>query len=225
MISDAEILATLSQRRRKLLTSGRNHLGGHGVLFLYFSVRWRSTMNAIRLFIALTLALPVAAFSDTWTGRVISIQSGDRLTVRHDHQKIRIHLTGIEAPQAHQRGFRKSRAQLAKLCLNRRVQVSIDNPGTGFSDGWVACHLRHGFYADAAIHQVDLGWAWMQPNATDPALVGVQNNAQSHCDGFWGEPFSHCTGAPSPTPPPWDDCTHPHTATCHDDHDSDDHHF
>ncbi|MVF23071.1 thermonuclease family protein [Methylocaldum sp. BRCS4] len=181
-------------------------------------------MKPIRLFVALTLALPVAALSDT--GKVISIQSGDRLTVRHGHQKVRIHLTGIEAPQKHQRGFGKSRAKLAKLCRNRRVHVSIDNPGPGFSDGRVACQLRGGFYADAAIYQLDQGWAWMQPNATDPDLVGAQNNAQSRCAGFWGEPFSHCTHAPSPTPPPWDDCNdHPHTATCRDDHEGDDHHF
>jgi endonuclease YncB( thermonuclease family) len=182
-------------------------------------------MKAIRLCIALTLALPAAALSDTWTGKVISIQSGDRLTVRHDHQKVRIHLTGIEAPQAHQDGFSKSRAQLAKLCGNRRVQVSIDNPGTGFSDGRVACHLRHGLYADAAIYQLDRGWAWMQPNATNPDLVGAQNSAQSHCNGFWGEPFAHCTHTPGSTPPTWDDCAQPHTATCHGDHDSDDHDF
>lgn len=139
---------------------------------------------SICLPLAVALSLPEFALAETWSGKIVSFQSGDTLTVKKGKRDVRIHLAGIRAPRKGEAGYRESRRNLAWFCRKRRAVVSAETSGPGVRDGQVACRWEGGS-ADMSRYQLEQGWARLAPGAVDPELVVAQNRAQGACVGLW----------------------------------------
>lgn len=154
------------------------------------------------LWVGLLLMWPLLAASETWQGKVASVEAGDRLTLKSGKKLIKVRLAGIEAPAAGQYGKAKARQSLAGLCLNRKAFADIpDLPAKGPAAGQVGCNWSKKAYADAGFYQVDQGMAWLLASETDPDLVRAQTQAQSQCLGVWAKLLAQCSsGSTGPKP-------------------------
>ncbi|MGZ8216514.1 thermonuclease family protein [Methylomagnum sp.] len=151
------------------------------------------------LCVGLMLALPLAAVAETWSGKVASVQTGDRLTAKRGKSLVKVRLAGIEAPQLQKRGGKDSRLSLSGLCKsNRKLTVEVTAPPVkGVVTGKVYCNWSGKFYADAGLYQVEQGMAALLASETDPDYVRAQAQAQFKCIGIWAGSGVHC---PSSSP-------------------------
>lgn len=155
-------------------------------------------MNMKWLWVGLLTLWPMLSAAETWSGKVASVETGDRLTLKSGKKLIKIRLAGIEAPAAGQYGNKKSRKSLAELCLNRKATADIPSlPAKGLAVGTLGCNWSKKVYADAGFYQVDQGMAWLLASETDPGLVRTQALAQSRCLGLWASSLPQCSSKPT----------------------------
>lgn len=135
------------------------------------------------IILAISLAGIVESQAETWTGKVLSVQSGDRLTVQRGKGKASLRVAGIEAPAPNKRWGKQSRASLSDMCLRRPASVKRDSPSS--KEASVACQWAKGYYADMSAFQVEQGWAKLAATTTNTDLVKSQLTARHFCRGLW----------------------------------------
>lgn len=148
---------------------------------------WRGWGLALLLVV---VGVPVSA--ETLLGRVVSVQDGDTLTVRVAGQRVKVRLTGIDAPERDQPFGEQSRQSLSRMALNRTASVAvrkIDDYGRTIGVVTVA-----GLNVEA--EQVRRGLAWVyRQYRHDPQLLALEAEAKAARRGLWAE---------ANPKPPWD---------------------
>jgi micrococcal nuclease len=137
---------------------------------------------------AVAFALQVVpASAAELAGRVVSVQSGDALTLLHDAKPLRVRLAEIDAPELRQSFGAQAREALAQLCLEKSAivrQVGRDADGTVV--GRVECD---GVNANEA--QVERGMAWVElkkrESRSPSPLYYLEDSAQRSRTGLWSE--------------------------------------
>jgi endonuclease YncB( thermonuclease family) len=110
----------------------------------------------MRGLLAFTLLVSGTAFADL-TARVVHVHDGDTLTVIDHGKKVRVRLTGIDAPELSQPYGWKALRSLSKLCRGKEatlVERGKDEDGHMLAS--VTCDK-----ADASAEQVKKGLAWV----------------------------------------------------------------
>lgn len=157
-------------------------------------------MNGLWI-VAMLVMWPMLAAAGTWSGKVVTVEAGDRLTVKIGKKLVKVRLAGIETLSTGSRGARASRQYLAELCRNRKAALEAPVlPARGVVTGKVLCNWTKKAYADAGYYQVDQGMARLLASETDPELVRAQARAQSRCVGLWADLLPQC-GTTNPTKP------------------------
>jgi endonuclease YncB( thermonuclease family) len=116
-------------------------------------------------------------------GWVESVADGDTLTIRlQTEEKVRIRLSGIDAPEKGQAHWRQSWQSLVDLCLRRPAEVTIaEFDKYGRAVGKVDCQGK-----DANAEQVRRGLAWVyQAYSHDAVLLALETQARDARLGLW----------------------------------------
>lgn len=127
-------------------------------------------MPDMKNFRILLLPLCLAGLSsfghaESLTGRVASIDAGDRLTLMVENRPYRMGLLGIDAPERTQAFGEKSRSNLGRLAFNREARADCGPPDR---IGQRSCLVRVqpddcrdcGLTQDLGLAQVGEGMAW-----------------------------------------------------------------
>lgn len=148
-------------------------------------------MNGWRLGLVL-MTVSAAPMAETLLGRVTSVADGDTLTVQVAGQPIKVRLAGIDAPERDQPFGTQSRQSLARITLQRMVNVAVRKVDEyGRTVGVVTLG---GLNVEA--EQVRRGWAWVYRQYNrDAQLLALEAEAKAARRGLWVEA--------NPTPP-WD---------------------
>lgn len=139
----------------------------------------------------LFFAASLAAGAEEITGRVVSIQDGDTLTVLVVKKQVKVRLADIDAPESKQPFGTRSRQSLAALCFNKEARLETsgrDRYGRTIS-------TVHCAGIDANAHQVQQGMAWVFDRyaSSNSPLYVLQDEARNARRGLWADP--------SPVPP------------------------
>lgn len=128
------------------------------------------------------LTSPVTASENS--GRVVSVQDGDTLTVLVDRRQVRIRLKDIDAPEKKQAFGERSRQSLAELCFEK--QAAFDDARKD-RYGRVVARVTCA-HTDAALAQVRRGMAWVFDRyVEDRSLYDLQQEARLNRNGLWQE--------------------------------------
>lgn len=132
----------------------------------------------------LLCCLAFAVRAETFEAPVIAVIDGDTVLVLRDRQKIKVRLTGIDAPEKQQPYGKRSRRSLCQLVCRRAVRVeqrAVDQYqralATLYADG-----------LDVNREQVRRGMAWENSfHHSDRELVAIQREAQQARRGLWAD--------------------------------------
>ena len=154
-------------------------------------------MRHLLLLFAL-LAAPLAGRAETLLGRVVAVDDGDRLVMQVEHQRQRIALIGIDAPEKVQPFAAQARANLGALAFQRTASAECSGRDPG---GWRLCKVFVDGQ-DLGLRQLADGMAWWRrPNAARmseedrAAYERAETMAKLRRLGLWAQQ--------NPTPP-WD---------------------
>jgi endonuclease YncB( thermonuclease family) len=136
-------------------------------------------------------ALPLLANAEPRTCLVVSVNDGDTLTARcggtGSHERIKVRIAAIDAPEKNQPFGQRARQALSELCLRDMAKIyrrSTDRNGQTVAD--VECRDQ-----DVARHMIAGGWAWVYDGATelgDAPLYKAQDVVRDARQGLWRDP-------------------------------------
>jgi endonuclease YncB( thermonuclease family) len=146
----------------------------------------RATLRALVL-----AALPLLANAGPRTCLVVGVNDGDTLTARcgaaGSHERIKVRIAAIDAPEKNQPFGQRARQALSELCLRDMAKIyrrSTDRNGQTVAD--VECRNQ-----DVARHMIAGGWAWVYDGATelgDAPLYKAQDVVRDARQGLWRDP-------------------------------------
>lgn len=133
----------------------------------------------------LCASLVFPAQAETFTAQVIEVLDGDTVLVLRGHQKIKIRMANIDAPEKAQEGGMAAKQSLFDMVQHRQVQVdsqAVDSygriVGTLTLDG-----------NNINEEQVRRGMAWEYSNYhSNKTYIALQNEAQQARRGLWAQP-------------------------------------
>lgn len=120
---------------------------------------------------------------------VVAISDGDTLTARCGtpgaHDRIKVRIAAIDAPERRQAFGQKARQNLAQLCLKRQATL---RPIEEDSYGRTVANVRCGS-TDVASAQVSAGLAWVYTPYAEhhPHLAPLQRQARADGKGLWSQ--------------------------------------
>jgi len=141
---------------------------------------------------AAAIALVCApAVADSMVCKVVGVSDGDTITALcQGHEKLKVRLAEIDAPEKAQPFGTKSKQSLSDLCFGKVAQIA--EQGRDRYRRTIARVRCAGI--DANAEQVRQGFAWVYDRyVTDSALYRLQDTAQTERRGLWAES--------NPTPP------------------------
>lgn len=146
----------------------------------------RATLRALVL-----AALPLLANAGPRTCLVVGVSDGDTLTARcggaGSHERIKVRIAAIDAPEKNQPFGQRARQALSELCLRDMAKVYRRSTGrNGQIVADVECRDQ-----DVARHMIAGGWAWVYDGATelgDAPLYKAQDVVRDARQGLWRDP-------------------------------------
>lgn len=129
----------------------------------------------------------------TLSGRVLEVYDGDTMTVLAGHNKFRVRLFGIDAPEVLQEYGTESRDLLRQLVLGQTVTIEIldvDKYGRG-----VAVIRKNLLDINTEMVRSGAAWHYRQYAAGETGLAEAQEEARNAKAGLWQH------GSPMP---PWE---------------------
>lgn len=131
------------------------------------------------------------AISESFEGRVISVEDGDTFSVRRpDQSEVTIRILAIDAPEFKQDSFKKSKKSLSDLILNKNVNVTVSAKDS--QDRFIGSVFIDG--QDVGLLQLEKGMAWQYQQVSNEQTAKVrkqyseaQAKAQSDGIGIWDE--------------------------------------
>jgi endonuclease YncB( thermonuclease family) len=147
-----------------------------------------------------TLALPLAAHSDTLQGHVVGVTDGDTITLLDATKaQYKIRVAGIDAPEKKQPFGQRSKESLSDLAFNKDLTIEWSKKDRY---GRIVGKLINKQGRDLNLEQVKLGMAWhykkyeKEQSPEDRRLyAAAEDVAKGKHVGLWS--------APNPVPP-WD---------------------
>lgn len=117
------------------------------------------------------------------SGRVVSIQDGDTLTVLVSQKQIKVRLLYIDALERKQPFGTRSRQSLAELCAGKDARIAEQGKDRyGRTLGRVACA---GVDANAGQVRGGMAWVFERYAPKDSPLYAVQAEARAARRGLW----------------------------------------
>lgn len=144
------------------------------------------------LLVIVCLLVPLAAYADTLSGRVVSVADGDSITVLVEREQIKVRLIEIDAPEKKQAFGNKSKQALADMVFGKDVQVEVH--GKDKYRRTLGRVLVNGL--DANAEMVRQGYAWVyRKYSKNHDLLRLEAEARETRRGLWfdAEPI-----------PPWE---------------------
>ena len=142
-----------------------------------------------RLWLAILLllfsGLPSLAFTQDFSGQVVSVLDGDTIDVLHDGKVERIRLNGIDAPEQDQNHGQQAKQFAEELTRSREVTVEtkeLDRYGRTVGD----VLLPDGRYLNKELVRAGLAW-WYCKYSSDQILKGLEQDARGNKRGLWSD--------------------------------------
>lgn len=151
------------------------------------SIPWQKLAALILIWIC--SVVPLTAFADSYTGRVVAIADGDTITVLDANQtQHKVRLAGIDAPEKRQAFGNVSRQHLAAAVFGRTVTVDwTKHDRYGREIGKILIGGK-----DANFGQIEAGLAWhykryeREQSAEDrTAYAAAEEAARAARRGLW----------------------------------------
>jgi endonuclease YncB( thermonuclease family) len=130
-------------------------------------------------------------------GEALDVHDGDSFTFRgEDGRRLRIRVSGIDAPEQHQPYADQSRRHLGEMLRGRRLRIDAIKQDV-FDRTVAKVWVLDGDTApvDAALSLVEAGLAWHfvryradQPPADVPRYARAERDARARRAGLWREP-------------------------------------
>lgn len=128
-----------------------------------------------------------AIFALTYTGQIVDVRDGDRLTLHHDGRQELLRLFGVDCPELDQRFGREAKEFAERLALNKPVKVEAW--GLDAQDGRMIALVTLPDGRSLSNEMVREGLAWWDPRYPDePELEKLQAEARSARGGLWADP-------------------------------------
>lgn len=150
--------------------------------------------------------VPAGAVAAQLSGTVVSVASGNSLTLQTGREKIQVRLAEIYAPERRQPFGMRSRISLAELCHGKNAEIrNVRRDRDGRVSGHVICN---GIYANAEQARRGLAWVY-ERDARPDSLHLIADTARIGRRGLWADQ--------APVPPwEWRNSSHgATTATLH----------
>ncbi|MGE5525753.1 MAG: thermonuclease family protein [Rhodospirillaceae bacterium] len=154
---------------------------------------YRLLLSVFVAVVTAALALPGASLGRALEGVVVGVTDGDTLTVLVDRHRIRVRLSGIDAPERGQPYGARARQSLADLCYDRIATVATAGTDRyGRTLGVVSCE---GIVANREQVRRGLAWVYTRYTRRDSPLHAVQLEARTRRRALWQLPEPQ---------PPWE---------------------
>ena len=159
----------------------------------------------MRCILVLMLLAP-AAYAETLSGRVLSVETGDAISVEDGKKKMRkVRLSGIDAPEKGQSFARQSEQNLSRMVYGKPVTVyyrKYDRYGRIVGKVMVAApgacpavQVECPKTLDAGLAQITVGLAWyhkehaQEQSPEDGERYGfAESDARARRAGLWADP-------------------------------------
>ena len=152
------------------------------------------------------LLLASAVHAETLSGRVLSVENGDMITVEDARKKRhKVRLSGVDAPEKAQRFAKQSEQHLSRLVDGKPVTVGYkkyDRYGrivgkvmVAAPDACPAVQLECPKTLDAGLAQISAGLAWHRKQPAEEQAPGereryefAERDARAKRAGLWADP-------------------------------------
>lgn len=127
-------------------------------------------------------------FDLAWSGKVVSVEGGDTITVRQDGEKVKIYLYGIDTPERDQEFGKEAEQFTSRMVLGKVVKVEVPFRDRDGSTG--ALVRIDGVSLNEALVGGGLAWVNSQHclNSICEYLHALEMNARDEKRGLWAEP-------------------------------------
>lgn len=121
-----------------------------------------------------------------FSGSVVSVADGDTLTVAHEGQDRKVHVSGVDCPEPKQPFGRQARQFTANLALRQEVRVEEE---AETQDGGVAgiVTLADGRVLNQELVRAGMCW-WERQYVRDDQLPLLEAEAHAAGTGLWSQP-------------------------------------
>ena len=127
-------------------------------------------------------------FDLAWSGKVVSVEGGDTITVRRDGEKMKIYLYGIDTPEGDQEFGKEAEQFTSRMVLGKVVKVEVPFRDRDGSTG--ALVRVDGVSLNEELVEGGLAWVNSQHclNSICKYLHALEMNARDEKRGLWTEP-------------------------------------
>ncbi len=144
------------------------------------------------LLVCAALLTGFAAQAQTLAGRIIHVSDGDTVTaLLPGHEKIRIRLAGIDAPESRQDFGTRSRQLMTRLVKGRDVQIFVvDTDKYGRKVARIETEDGDAGYAmlEAGLARVFIRYISNLPRDYQASYIHAENLARAEKRGLWSDP-------------------------------------
>lgn len=139
------------------------------------------------LLITLSLSLPTFAYSETISGKVITVADGDTLTILDASKtQIKIRLAAIDAPEKDQAFGNRAKQKLSNLCFGKDASLRVVSTDRyGRTVGEIDCA---GINANQAMVKSGLAWVFRKYDKGFEYLYDAEKEARGEKLGLWADP-------------------------------------
>ena len=130
--------------------------------------------------------VPLLAYADQFTGKVVGISDGDTISVLREGKAVKVRLYGVDAPEQAQAFGTKARQLTGDLAFQRDVTVVIHATDRyGRLVGEVL--LPDGRSLSQELVRAGLAWWYRQYASKDTALAQLEAEARTAKRGLWAD--------------------------------------
>jgi endonuclease YncB( thermonuclease family) len=142
-----------------------------------------STLLLVAAAVTAGLLFALPSHARELQGLVIGVADGDTLTLLVHHERVRIRLAEIDAPERGQPYGTRARQSLAELCHERiATVVEAGKDRYGRTVGMVSCG---GIVVNREQVRRGLAWVYSRYTRRDSPLYAVQREARTQARGLW----------------------------------------
>ena len=127
-------------------------------------------------------------FALDWSGKVVSVEDGDTITVRRDGEQVKIYLYGINTPERGQAFGKEAEQFTSRMVFGKVVEVEVPYRDRYGSTG--ALVRVKGISLNEELVKGGLAWVYSQHclNSICDHLHFLEMNARVYKQGLWADP-------------------------------------
>jgi endonuclease YncB( thermonuclease family) len=145
--------------------------------------RWRSCAYVLGV---LCVLVPLLAYAEQFTGKVVGISDGDTISVLRDGKAVKVRLHGIDTPEKAQAFGTQARQFTGELVFQQTVTVAIrDTDRYGRLVGEVL--LPDGRSLNQELVKAGMAWWYRQYAPHDTTLAQLEAEARTAKRGLWAD--------------------------------------